>query len=110
MLAGPIFANTGGNPGSQSLAKGEIKVANVLGQFRPLDSAVFAIAIQNSYERCEKDCGALKTLRVYCISRREGPKVPVQSSDPGELWMEDSSCVRLRPERAEWEVTTYFMS
>jgi transposase InsO family protein len=38
--------------------------------------------------------------RVQCIWRREGLKVPAQQRPRGRLWLEDGSCVRLRPEHA----------
>jgi len=38
--------------------------------------------------------------RVERIWRREGLKVPVRRSKRGRLWLNDGSCVQLRPERA----------
>jgi putative transposase len=38
--------------------------------------------------------------RVQRIWRREGLKVPAKQRPRGRLWLEDGSCVRLRPERA----------
>jgi putative transposase len=38
--------------------------------------------------------------RVERIWRREGLKVPARQPKRGRLWLNDSSCVRLRPERA----------
>jgi putative transposase len=38
--------------------------------------------------------------RVQCIWRREGLKVPAKQRPRGRLWLDDGSCVRLRPERA----------
>lgn len=37
--------------------------------------------------------------RVQCIWRREGLKVPAKQKPRGRLWMNDGSCIRLRPER-----------
>jgi len=37
--------------------------------------------------------------RVYRIWRREGLKVPSKQPKRGRLWLNDGSCVRLRPER-----------
>ena len=37
--------------------------------------------------------------RVYRIWRREGLKVPQKQPKRGRLWLNDGSCVRLRPER-----------
>ncbi|CAM5302566.1 hypothetical protein AFEL58S_00472 [Afipia felis] len=36
------------------------------------------------------------TLRIW---RREGLKVPVKQPKRGRLWLNDGSCIRLRPER-----------
>ena len=38
--------------------------------------------------------------RVWRIWRREGLKVPKKRPNRGRLWLNDGSCVRLRPERA----------
>jgi len=38
--------------------------------------------------------------RVWRIWRREGLKVPKKQPKRGRLWLDDGSCVRLRPERA----------
>ena len=37
--------------------------------------------------------------RVERIWRREGLKVPQKQKKKGRLWLNDGSCVRLRPER-----------
>jgi putative transposase len=37
--------------------------------------------------------------RVYRIWRREGLKVPSRQPKRGRLWLNDGSCIRLRPER-----------
>ena len=38
--------------------------------------------------------------RVQRIWRREGLKVPMKQPKKGRLWLNDGSCIRLRPERA----------
>ena len=38
--------------------------------------------------------------RVQRIWRREGLKVPQKQRPRGRLWLNDGSCIRLRPERA----------
>ncbi|MBL6459225.1 transposase [Belnapia sp. T6] len=38
--------------------------------------------------------------RVERIWRMEGPKVPARQPKRGRLWLNDGSCVRLRPERS----------
>ena len=38
--------------------------------------------------------------RVERIWRREGLKVPQKQRPPRRLWLNDGSCIRLRPERA----------
>src|ERR1035438_8783921 len=35
--------------------------------------------------------------RVQCIWRREGLKVPAKQKPRGRLWLNDGSCIRLRP-------------
>jgi putative transposase len=35
--------------------------------------------------------------RVQCIWRREGLKVPQKQKARGRLWLNDGSCIRLRP-------------
>ena len=42
---------------------------------------------------------AVNVKRVYRIWRREGLKVPIKQPKRGRLWLNDGSCVRLRPER-----------
>ncbi|CCB66549.1 transposase (fragment) [Hyphomicrobium sp. MC1] len=37
--------------------------------------------------------------RVYRIWRREGLKIPMKQPKRSRLWLNDGSCVRLRPER-----------
>ena len=39
--------------------------------------------------------------RVYRIWRREGLKVPKKQPKRGRLWLNDGSCIRLRPERPD---------
>jgi putative transposase len=42
---------------------------------------------------------AVNVKRVERIWRREGLKVPSKQPKKGRLWLRDSSCIRLRPER-----------
>jgi len=46
-----------------------------------------------------RDGWAVNTKRVERIWRREGLKVPAKQPKKGRLWLNDGSCVRLRPER-----------
>ena len=48
--------------------------------------------------------------RVQRIWRREGLKVPQKLRPRGRLWLNDSSCVRLRPERPNHVWSYDFMS
>jgi hypothetical protein len=48
--------------------------------------------------------------RVQRIWRREGLKVPQQQRPRGRLWLNDGSCVRLRPERANHVWSYNFVS
>jgi transposase InsO family protein len=43
---------------------------------------------------------SVSVKRVYRIWRREGLKVPKKQPKRGRLWLNDGSCVRLRPARA----------
>ena len=42
---------------------------------------------------------AVNVKRVERIWRREGLKVPAKQPKKGRLWLNDGSCIRLRPER-----------
>ena len=42
---------------------------------------------------------AVNVKRVERIWRREGLKVPQKQPGKGRLWLNDGSCIRLRPER-----------
>jgi putative transposase len=48
--------------------------------------------------------------RVQRIWRREGLKVPQKQRPRGRLWLNDGSCVRLRPERANHDWSYDFVS
>ena len=39
--------------------------------------------------------------RIERLWRREGLKVPMKQPKKGRLWLNDGSCVRLRPERSD---------
>ena len=43
---------------------------------------------------------AVNVKRVERIWRREGLKVPQKQPKKGRLWLNDGSCIRLRPERS----------
>jgi transposase InsO family protein len=45
------------------------------------------------------DGWGVSVKRVYRIWRREGLKVPKKQPKRGRLWLNDGSCIRLRPER-----------
>ena len=44
---------------------------------------------------------AVNHKRVERLWRREGLKVPAKQPKRGRLWLNDGSCVRLRPERKD---------
>ncbi len=47
-----------------------------------------------------RDAGwAVNAKRVERIWRREGLKIPQKQPKKGRLWLNDGSCIRLRPER-----------
>ena len=43
----------------------------------------------------------VSSKRVYRIWRREGLKVPAKPPKRGRLWLNDGSCILLRPERSD---------
>ena len=51
---------------------------------------------------------AVNVKRVERIWRREGLKVPQKQPKKGRLWLNDGSCIRLRPERPNhvWRMTS----
>jgi len=72
-----------------------------------LTEAMIALAIEYGrygYRRIAvklRDAGwQVSTDRVQRIWRQEGLKVPQKQRPRGRLWLNDGSCVRLRPERA----------
>ena len=77
---------------------------------RPDEDALTAdiIALASQYGRYDyrriaallRDAGwAVNVKRVERIWRREGLKVPHKQPKKGRLWLNDGSCIRLRPER-----------
>ena len=52
--------------------------------------------IQSLLEKAGWDVGCDRVQRIW---RREGLKVPKKQKPRGRLWLNDGSCVRLRPER-----------
>ena len=71
-----------------------------------LTQAILALAAQYGrygYRRITQmvndagwDVGTDRVLRIW---RREGLKVPMKQKPRGRLWLNDGSCIRLRPER-----------
>lgn len=48
-----------------------------------------------------RDAGwAVNDKRIKRLWRREGLKVPYKQPKRGRLWLNDGSCIRLQPERA----------
>ena len=57
-----------------------------------------------------RDAGwVVNNKRVERIWRREDLKVPAKQPKLGRLWLNDGSCVRLRPERANHVWSYYFV-
>ena len=87
----------------------EVEIAN--GKNTP-QACKEAEITQQTYYRWRKEFGGLKQAllqragwqvgkdRVQRIWRREGLKVPQKQRPRRRLWLNDGSCVRLRPERA----------
>ena len=57
----------------------------------------FGVTEQTCY-RWRREYGGMEVERVERIWRREGLKVPAKQPKRGRLWLNDGSCVRLRPE------------
>ena len=79
----------------------------VLSEDEPaLTAAIVALALQYGrygYRRItamlRRDGWAVNVKRVERIWRREGLKVPARQPKRARLWLNDGSCLRLRPER-----------
>ena len=74
----------------------------------PLTADIIALASQYGrygYRRITallREAGwAVNVKRVERIWRREGLKVPAKQPKKSRLWLNDGSCIRLRPERTE---------
>ncbi|WP_148235142.1 IS3 family transposase [Parvularcula bermudensis] len=78
-----------GRPGEKALTGAIIQLAEQYGRY--------------GYRRVtallRRDGWHVNQKRVYRIWRREGLKVPQKQPKRGRLWLNDGSCVRLRPER-----------
>jgi putative transposase len=102
------------------LGVGERRACRVLGQHRstqrkapttPDDEAALRsdiVALATQYGRygyrriaalLEQGGWVVNVKRVERIWRQEGLKVPAKQAKRGRLWLNDGSCVRLRPER-----------
>ena len=73
-----------------------------------LTAAIVALALQYGrygYRRItallRRDGWTINVKRVERIWRREGLKVPARQPKRARLWLNDGSCVRLRPERPD---------
>jgi len=63
------------------------------------DRRLLAIADRRRIAALLRDAGWLVNVkRVERIWRQEGLKVPARQPKRGRLWLNDGSCVRLRPE------------
>ena len=68
-------------------------VIELASQYRRYGYRRITALLQRAAWRVGKD-------RIERIWRREGLKVPQKQKARGRLWLNDGSCVRLRPERA----------
>jgi len=75
----------------------ERRACRVLGQHRSTQRKVPRRADVKTVLR--REGWAVNAKRVERIWRREGLKVPAKQPKKGRLWLNDGSCVRLRPER-----------
>ena len=84
------------------------KVAVVVEDEVAVTAAIVALALQYGrygYRRItallRRDGWTLNVKRVERIRRREGLKVPAREPKRACLWLNDGSCLRLRPERPD---------
>jgi len=84
------------------------KVAVLAEDEAALTGAIVALALQYGrygYRRItamlRRDGWTVNVKRVERIWRREGLKVPARQPKRSRLWLNDGSCVRLRPERPD---------
>ncbi|TXN75730.1 IS3 family transposase [Methylobacterium sp. WL18] len=84
------------------------KVAVLVEDEAALTAAIVALALQYGrygYRRItamlRRDGWTVNVKRVERIWRREGLKVPARQPKRARLWLNDGSCVRLRPERPD---------
>ena len=84
------------------------KVAVLVEDEAALTAAIIALAIQYGrygYRRItamlRRDGWTVNVKRVERIWRREGLKVPARQPKRARLWLNDGSCLRLRPERPD---------
>jgi len=84
------------------------KVAVVVEDEAALTAAIVALALRYGrygYRRItallRRDGWTVNVKRVERIWRREGLKVPTRQPKRSRLWLNDGSCVRLRPERPD---------
>ncbi|QEE37586.1 IS3 family transposase [Methylobacterium sp. WL1] len=84
------------------------KVAVMVEDEAALTAAIVALALQYGrygYRRItamlRRDGWTVNVKRVERIWRREGLKVPARQPKRSRLWLNDGSCLRLRPERPD---------
>lgn len=72
-----------------------------------LTAAIFALTTGCARHGCRRitallrqACWMANAKRVERIWRREGLKVPMKQPKKGRLWLNDGSCLRLQPDRA----------
>ena len=64
-------------------------------------ASMVAMAIAGSRRCCSDGGWQVGKDRVERIWRREGLKVPQKQKPRGRLWLNDGSCVRLRPQQRQ---------
>ena len=77
-----------GRPGEKALTRAIVALAEQFGRYGY--RRITALLRRDGWHVNEK--------RVYRIWRREGLKVPQKQPKRGRLWLNDGSCVRLRPQ------------
>jgi len=66
--------------------------------YRRACDEIWKIRVPSHYRTSQKRRGRVNHKRVERIWRKEGLKVPKKQPKRGRLWLNDGSCIRLRPE------------
>ena len=87
-IARPKGSSRKGRPGEKALTRAIVQLAEQCGRY----------GCRRITALLRRDGWHVNQKRVYRIWRREGLRVPLKQPKRGRLWLNDGSCVRLRPE------------